>query len=227
MPFQAGSDYSLSAKQTGGKTMYFKKLTMGLFKTNCYIFADEKSKDAVIIDPCTHADRIMNEIKLNSFTVRYIILTHAHIDHMMALDEVKAQTGAPIAVGAPDAASVNSGSRSLAEHFHSTAPQSKPDIMLNDGDVLNIGSMKLQIISTPGHTPGGISIYCASEKILFSGDTLFFESVGRTDFNGGSFEDISNSIRKKLFALPPDTAVYPGHSCETTILHEKESNFYI
>ncbi len=207
--------------------MYLKKLTMGLFKTNCYIFGDENTREAVIIDPCTHADRILNEIKASSLTVRYIILTHAHIDHMMALDEVKAQTGAPIAVGAPDAASINSGSRSLAEHFHSTAPSSKADITLSDGDVLTVGSKKLKIISTPGHTPGGISVYCADDKILFSGDTLFFESVGRTDFAGGSFEALSESIRKKLFTLPPDTAVYPGHSESTTILHEKESNFYI
>lgn len=207
--------------------MYPKKLTMGLFRTNCYIFGDEVTLDAVIIDPCTHADRIMNEIKSNSLTVRYIILTHAHIDHMMALDEVKAQTGAPIAVGAPDAASINSASRSLAQHFHSTAPASAADIKLSDGDVLTVGSKELEIIATPGHTPGGISVYCADDKLLFSGDTLFFESVGRTDFDGGSFENLAESIRKKLFVLPPETSVYPGHGEPTTILHEKESNFYI
>ncbi len=207
--------------------MYFNKLRVGLFSTNCYIYADENTKEAVVIDPGGESDKIINEIVKNNLQVKYIIITHSHIDHIKALDDVKKHTSALIVCGKKDGIAINDDNLSLATHFRRKAPSSKPDILVCDNDEIKFSDTILKIIETPGHTVGGISIYDYKEKILFSGDTLFFESVGRTDFDGGNFKELSNSIKNKLFLLPNETKVYPGHSEETSIGHEKEANFYI
>ena len=207
--------------------MYFNKLRVGLFSTNCYIYADEKTKEGIVIDPGGEPDKIIKEIEKNNLNIKYIIITHAHIDHIKALDEIKHFTGAHIVCGKKDALAVNDDNLSLATHFRRKAPSEKPDILVCDNDEIKFSDTVLKIIETPGHTIGGISIYDEKEKILFSGDTLFFESVGRTDFDGGNFKELSDSIKNKLFLLPNETKVYPGHSEETSIGHEKEANFFI
>ena len=207
--------------------MYFNKLRVGLFSTNCYIYADEKTKEAIVIDPGGEPDKIIKEIEEHKLIVKYIILTHGHIDHIKALDDIKHHTNALVVCGKKDAKAINDDNLSLATHFRRKCPSTKPDILVSDNDEINFSDTTLKIIETPGHTFGGISIYDNKEKILFSGDTLFFESVGRTDFEGGSFKELSNSIKNKLFLLPDETKVYPGHSEETSIGHEKEANFFI
>jgi len=207
--------------------MYFNKLRVGLFSTNCYIYADEKTKEAIVIDPGGEPDKIIKEIEEHQLIVKYIILTHGHIDHIKALDDIKLHTNALVVCGKKDAKAINDDNLSLATHFRRKAPSEKPDILVCDNDEIKFSDTVLKIIETPGHTLGGISIYDNKEKILFSGDTLFFESVGRTDFEGGSFKELSNSIKNKLFLLPDETKVYPGHSEETSIGHEKEANFFI
>ena len=203
--------------------MVLKKLRLSHFGTNCYIYADETTKKAVVIDPAAHGDKIADELDKLGYKAKYIIITHAHIDHMMGLDELKSRTGAMIAAGYADSDNVNSNSGSLAEYFHTQAPKSTVDIRLRDGDELLFSGNVLTIIETPGHTPGGICIYCRNENVLFSGDTLFNMSVGRTDFPGGSMKSLSDSIRNKLFTLPDETMVYPGHNDDTTIKFEKEN----
>lgn len=204
-----------------------KQLSLGPLGTNCYIFADDTAKEAIVVDPADDFHTIKYEIEKNGLTVKYIIITHAHTDHINALDELKKYTNAKIVISGNDGVNLNSDTFTLAFMFGCTAPKSKYDIKVNNMDTLPLGKHTLTFIMTPGHTTGSMSIYIQDEKILFSGDTLFYESVGRTDFPGGSQVALLSSIKNKLFTLPNDTTVYCGHGNCTTIGHEKESNFFV
>jgi hydroxyacylglutathione hydrolase len=179
--------------------MQIKTIKVGSLQTNCYIVIDEKSKEAVVIDPGDEAARILPEIK--GLKIRYIILTHGHPDHFGALDEIQQATGAPLLMNKADS------------WFF------KPDQALKEGDEIKFGGETLKIIHTPGHTRGGICLYTKGH--LFSGDTLFWGTHGRTDLPGSSAEEMKRSL-KKLSALPDETRVYPGHDEFTTIRDEKE-----
>lgn len=207
--------------------MILKKLVLSHFATNCYIIADEHTKKAIVIDPASHGEKIANKLDSMGYTAKYIIITHAHIDHMMGLDILKERTNALVAAGHLDCDNINSASGCLADYFHTFPPKTTVDIRLREGDKLELGDYIFEIIETPGHTPGGICLYCQKENILFSGDTLFNTSVGRCDFPGGSMKSLCQSIREKLFLLPDDTIVYPGHNGDTTIKFEKENNFFV
>ena len=203
-----------------------KRIILGMLHTNCYIIYNENSKEACIIDPSTHPDKIINEINdLNIKEVKYIILTHAHSDHILALDKLVEKTNAKVCIGNNDAKALNDNSLSLCSYFHTNAPKTKPDILLKDNDELNISDLKLKILETPGHTVGSISILCDNHVIC--GDTLFYESVGRTDFETSSAKDLIHSIKNKLFLLPKETVVCPGHGEYTTIEHEINNNPFI
>ena len=206
--------------------MYINKLSVGMLQTNCYIIADENTKSAAVIDPGGDCSKIMSVINMYNFNVEYIIITHSHCDHIGALDELKTTTNAKVIISSPDGATLNNNEYTLCTMLGDSAPKTKADITVSDGETLNIAGSKARFILTPGHTPGSMCIYFDSEKLLFSGDTLFYESIGRTDFPGGSYSSIANSIKNKLYILGDDVKVYPGHNNETTILHEKESNFY-
>lgn len=200
----------------------FKKLPLGKFLTNCYIIADDTSKEAAVIDPADDFQDIKQFIEEHKLKVKYILLTHAHGDHILALPELKAYSKAPIGINIGDEDMLNDADINMSGLFKKPAIEIKSDIDLKDGDVLELGNTKVRIIHTPGHTKGGISILF--EKELMSGDALFAMGIGRTDLYGGSYDALVNSIKTKLFTLPEDINVHPGHGSSTTILKEKNNN---
>ena len=205
--------------------MEIKRLVLGELGTNCYIVYDENSKEAAVFDPADNAEKILNEINSLNLSLKYIIITHAHYDHIAALDKLKSDTEASICAGEEDKAALNDAYISLSVHFGKSAPISKADITINDKSTLMLGGETVRFLHTPGHTKG--SICAVFDSFVISGDTLFLESVGRCDFPGGSMHEIVHSIKEKLFLLPDDTKVYPGHGDATSIGHEKKNNPYV
>lgn len=202
--------------------MILKALTLGGLSTNCYILGDEESAECAVIDPAADAGKISEAIASLRLKVKYIILTHTHIDHISALDELKSSTGAEVAVHISEADNLNSDAETMSFIIGASAPAAKADIKLSDGDILYLGATPVKIFHTPGHTIGGICVLC--EDILLSGDTLFCESIGRTDFKGGDFDTLISSVREHIFTLDGDVKVYPGHGHSTTIGHEIQYN---
>lgn len=200
----------------------FKKLPLGKFQTNCYIIADDASKEAAVIDPADGFQEIKQFIEKHNLKVKYILLTHAHGDHILALPELKAFSKAPIGINIGDEDMLSDANINMSGHFTQIPIETKSDFNLKDGDVLELGSTKVRIIHTPGHTKGGTCILF--EKDLVSGDTLFAMGIGRTDLYGGNYDTLVNSIKTKLFILPEDINVHPGHGSSTTILSEKNNN---
>jgi glyoxylase-like metal-dependent hydrolase (beta-lactamase superfamily II) len=205
--------------------MIIKKLAVGPIMANCFILGCPDTRQAVVIDPGDEADRILLALAEAKLTVAHIINTHGHFDHVGANHRMKKATGAPIVIHALDAPMLGMLARTAAAWGMSAEDSPPPDRTVDDGDTIAFGGIALQVIHTPGHTPGGISLL--ADGHLFAGDTLFAGSVGRTDFPGGSFETLKASIQKKLFALPEATAVFTGHGPETTIGAEKRHNPFV
>lgn len=204
--------------------MKIVQLTVGGLGTNCYLAYDEEN-NAVAVDPGGDAQRILEKIRELSLKVKYILLTHGHFDHILAADEVRRQTGAEIIACEKELPLLLKPRNNLSV-FHSGPVTLECDKTVSEGDRVRCGSMEFQVLETPGHTPGGVCYY-SPEGVLFSGDSLFCESIGRTDFPGGSFEALITSVRAKLLTLPDNTRVLPGHEEETTIGHEKAANPFI
>jgi len=191
--------------------MIVKCFAVGWLSTNCYVVGCEETKEAAVIDPGLESEaeteQILDYIKQNGFHIKYIINTHGHPDHTSGNAVMKEATGAPILIHEND-----------AERVHA-------DRKLHDGDVLHVGNFKLVVLHTPGHTKDGISLL--GDNVVFTGDTLFAGSVGRTDFLGGSFQELMQSIKTKLLPLPDSFKVYPGHESSTTIGDEKKHNPFL
>lgn len=205
--------------------MIFKKLVLGMLHTNCYILGDENTNEVAVFDPGAKAENIIGTIDKNGYTVKYIIITHAHFDHVLALDEMKeTYPDAKIVVCKADVPMLNVDSNNFSRHFKTFPPKSKADIEVVDGDKLCVGKVELEIWHTPGHSKGSMCIL--TDDMVISGDTLFYMSIGRTDFYGGDFDEIVASL-KRLATLPDDTKVYPGHGDATTIGFEKENNQFM
>jgi hydroxyacylglutathione hydrolase len=186
--------------------MKIKRLQVGFFENNCYVVTCTRTREGVIIDPAAEAKRILGETA--EIKVQYILITHGHMDHIGALEEVRKQTGAAVGIHARDA-------RALKE---------KPDFFLEDGQTLTFGDVVLKVLHTPGHSPGGVCFLTG--KILFSGDTIFPNGPGNTTIPGADEPLILSSIHLKIFILPEDTVIYPGHGLETTVGQEKATSFY-
>jgi len=201
-------------------------VTVGIFQENCYLYACPQTLEAVIIDPGDEAERILQRIAELKLIPKYIINTHGHIDHIGAIDAVSAVYPVPLAIH-PDDVHMYTDER-VARTFGRRAPlvRRKPDILLKEGDTFSFGTLTLEVLHTPGHTPGGVCLvsrpYC-----VFSGDTLFHRSIGRTDLEGGNYEQLIRSIREKLYTLDDDLVVFPGHGVPTTIVEEKHENPFV
>lgn len=208
--------------------MRIKQLTVGMMGVCCYIVACDETKESVIIDPGGGEEAILAACDQDKLTVKYIINTHGHPDHVCGNKLLKERTGAEIVMHAADADFF--GNPQIEQFFSQLGlPASPPaDKRVTDGDTLFFGRESLTVIHTPGHTPGGICLY--SKPNLFSGDTLFAGGVGRTDFPGGSTQELLHSIKSRLLNLPPDTIVWPGHGYggeRSTIAQEKAGNPFL
>lgn len=189
--------------------------------TNCYIIFDEKSKEAIVIDPGGEVDKIAKMLDILKAKVKYIYLTHCHGDHIGGVNELKERYGGKILIHRIDSEGLNNPEINLCEYIGLGKIELDVDSRIDDNDLIHVGETELQVIHTPGHTKGSTSLYCEKEKMLFSGDTLFRGTWGRTDLPTSSLEDIMNSITKRLLVLPDDTIVYPGHGKATMIKEEK------
>ena len=205
--------------------MIFKKIHVGIMGVNCYILGDKN--EVFIIDPGGDADEICSVLNENGCTAKYIVLTHCHFDHILAANEVKKQTGAKIVICINEAENLADSSVNMTDRFTRTPISIKADILVSENDTLTSGEFVFRVIETPGHTSGGICLYCPEKKILFSGDTLFRSSIGRSDFPTGNQDTLIKSIQTKLLTLPEDVRVYPGHEDDTTIALEKTNNPYL
>ncbi len=201
------------------------QLEVGSLGTNCYIAYCENTKKAVIIDPGGDAVKIMAAVSREGLLVEAIINTHGHADHVLANVKVQEATAAPLWIHSADADMLGSGSRNLSAFLGGATSCGKADRLLADGEVLPVGDFSLTVLHTPGHTPGGISLLF--DKTVFVGDTLFAESIGRTDFPGGSYSQLINSIKTKLMTLDDEVKAYPGHGPATTIGWERRQNPFI
>ncbi|MFC1837530.1 MBL fold metallo-hydrolase [Thermodesulfobacteriota bacterium] len=208
--------------------MFIKQMTVGMMGVCCYIVACEKTKQGVIIDPGGNEDEILAACKQENITAKYIVNTHAHPDHVCGNGRLKSATNAEIVMHRADAEFF---SQEKIEQFFSQLgldPSPPADKHVEDDDVIVFGNESLKVIHTPGHTPGGICLY--SEPNLFTGDTLFAGGVGRTDFPGGSTQELLTSIKERLLSLPPETVVWPGHGYggeHSTIAQEKAENPFL
>lgn len=206
--------------------MIIKRVTVGNLDTNCYLVGCDETKEAVVIDPGADGGRIIEELKALTLNIRYIINTHGHADHTGANKVLKDATGSPVLIHAAEESLYKNPRQNLSDLLGTESSRPGPDRFLNEGEQLHVGSLTIEVIATPGHTPGGICLLVNGEA-LFSGDTLFSGAVGRTDLPGGSHEVLLHSIKGKLFSLHDDTKVYPGHMDETTIGREKEINPFL
>ena len=207
--------------------MRITNLPSGALQANTYLAVDEKTNEGFIVDPGGYNKVLTKEVRDNDVKIKYIILTHGHSDHICGVNEHKAEfPDAKIVAYKDEEAMLENPNLNQSPGF-GVPYSTKADILVNDGDELKVGDVTLKFIHTPGHTEGGMCIYVKEAKALFSGDTLFRQSIGRTDFPGGSYKEIMDSIRKKLFLLPDDTNVFPGHMGTTSIGFEKENNPFV
>lgn len=200
-----------------------KFLVVGAVQTNCYFYYHEDSKDCIIVDPGDEAKKIQDYIEKNALNIKAILLTHGHFDHIMAVEALRKLYQVPVYAAKAEKEVLSNPSVNLSVQMGDVL-SIEADKWLEDGDEIELLGQTVRCILTPGHTSGGMCYYFPKESVLFSGDTLFEESVGRTDFPTGSMSTLIRSIREKLFVLPEITRVYPGHSMTTTIEHEKKFN---
>ncbi len=201
--------------------MLIKKIVVGPLESNCYLAGDESTKEIFIIDPGGDYKSIKNVIDKNSLKPKAVINTHGHGDHIGANEEF----GIPVWIHCLDADFLIDSSKNLSGAFGFFLKTKSASRLLEDGDMLNIGKYSLEVIHTPGHTPGSICLKAVG--VIFTGDTLFCQGIGRTDFAYGSEKDIINSIKEKLFTLDDGYIIYPGHGPSSTIGNEKNNNPFI
>ena len=202
-------------------------INVGNLAENCWFLANEDTKEAVAIDPGAEPDRICAAAEKHGWKITAILLTHGHIDHMGACESLRTELGVKVYALTEEEDLLLDAKQNLSVYIARKVVTFAPDEFVHDGQELELAGVKLEVFHTPGHTPGGASYYCAEAGCVFSGDTLFQGSVGRTDFPGGSMSAIVRSVKEKLFLLPDDTRVCPGHGDETSIGYEKKYNPFV
>ncbi len=189
--------------------------------TNCYIIQDEETKETMVIDPAGDVDKIVEMLDILQAKLKYIYITHCHGDHIGGVKELKQRYGGQIITERKSAENLLNSDINLTSYIGIGGLTVEADARIDEGDLLHLGELEFKVLHTPGHTSGSSCLYCEDEKLLFSGDTLFRGTWGRTDTPTGNFDDIINSITKKLMILPDETIVYPGHGKSTMIREEK------
>ncbi len=207
--------------------MRITNLPSGMLSVNTYLAVDEETDKGMIVDPGGYNKALTNAVAENGTDIEYIILTHGHSDHICGVNEHKAEFPNAKIVAYKDEEEMLLNPEMNQSIAFGQPYTVKTDILVSDGDELELGNLTMKFIHTPGHTRGGMCIYIEKAGVLFSGDTLFFQSIGRTDFPGGSYAEITDSIRNKLFKLPDNTNVFPGHMGTTNIGFEKENNPFV
>lgn len=197
-----------------------------MISTNCYVAHNEETKECLIIDPAVYSADIVSYIRSNNLIPQAILLTHGHFDHIMGIDGFLNEFPVPVYAHEKEAGLLNDAVLNASAEYGPAYVFQGADY-LKDGQEICLAGMDIQVIYTPGHTIGGCCYYFAAEGVLFSGDTLFYCSVGRSDFPTGSSSQLIRSVREKLLVLPEDTKVYPGHMAETTIGFEKKHNPFV
>lgn len=196
---------------------------VGQIMTNCYLVSNEETKELVIIDPGDQADLLARKIDESGAKPMAILLTHGHFDHVLAVNELAEQYQIPVYAHENEKKQLHSTAVEFFPHLGRSG-EIRVDHFISGEPLLKLAGFEIKVFMTPGHTQGGVCYYFEKEGLLFSGDTLFFGSIGRTDFPGGSYKDLIQSVETKLFPLPEDVVVYPGHNNATSIGFEKQNN---
>lgn len=206
--------------------MIIEHLVVGMLQTNCYILFEPPFSEAIVIDPGGEAKRIHNFLNSQGLKLKSILLTHGHFDHVLDAWNLKKSAGGEIYLHLLDEPLLKNRTIGLGAFLMGKTPSLNlsVDKHLREGDIIQLGEIKIHVIETPGHTPGHVSFYVPSEKVIFVGDTLFEGSIGRTDFPGGSYEQLISSVKTKIFPLGDDITVYPGHGPPTTVGKERRTN---
>ena len=203
--------------------MILHTIPAGMNQTNCYLVGCDRTRQGAVIDPGGEGERIVREIEKVGLETEYVLITHAHFDHIGGIADVVAATGAKLAIHPKERPILEAGGGAALWGL-SVKSSPPPDLALSDGQMLNVGELALEVLLTPGHSPGGVTFYEADEGVAFVGDVLFSNGIGRTDLHGGDRRTLEQSIKDVLFSLPDDTVVYPGHGPKTTIGREKRTN---
>lgn len=198
---------------------------VGPFEVNVYLVWCDETRDAMLIDPGGETLRILDVAQKNNLTIRYIVNTHGHADHIAENSIAKERTGAPLLIHEDDREMLINSEHNLSLFFDSPIASPDADRLLHDGDELTLGALSFSVLHTPGHSPGSICLINGNH--VFAGDTLFCRSIGRTDLPGGSMEILERSIREKLYSMPDDTIIYTGHGPTTTIGEERRENPFV
>jgi len=205
--------------------MLIRTCPVGAFQMNCYLVADEETRDGVLIDPGDETERLLELVQREGVTIRALLLTHGHVDHVMRAQEVKEALGVPLYAHPNDMELIQAAPQQAAFFGLEPGPVAVVDGELKEGVDFRAGSLTFKVLHTPGHSPGGVVLVCGNTA--FVGDTIFAGSVGRTDLPGGDARQLAQSIRSRIYRLPEETILYPGHGPTTTVGEEKSSNPFV
>ncbi|MFN2138097.1 MAG: MBL fold metallo-hydrolase [Candidatus Promineifilaceae bacterium] len=212
---------------TGENKATILQLPLGPLQTNCYVLVCNQTRFAAIIDPAWDGSALYERLRNDGYHLTHILITHSHFDHVGGLAELKELSGAPIAIHT-DAVPMLESASLAAQLWQITIPNPPaPDALLAEGDVIQVGDLQLQVLFTPGHAPGHVSFYIPQEGVVFDGDVLFNQGIGRTDLPGGDYQRLMRSIREQLLVLPDETIVLSGHGPATTIGRERRENPFL